>query len=376
MNYQASTQASVKLNNQRLILDLLIAEGALSRANIAKRINSSKPTVSKNVDELLTDGKLIEVGKSDNSVGKKGILVDVNRHYKYVLGMDLSKNHFRVVISDLRHNWVHYVKHEIDSDLENPDALLDQFFEEANMDIRKIGQIVISYPGVVGHNDQFYLTNLAFKEVFLNNLTMYLKKKFTVPITIRNDLNLSVLTEKAFGNNSDKKNICLISCDVGVGLGIIINHALYEGDRNAAGEIGFVLPTQHSDGRHYTLEERIGIYALLRRYKKETDKTIDFEGLCQLIQEEDETATSIYRSVLDNLLVAITNVASILDIETVIGTGRLFHLKEDMYVELNEMLQKVTPFETYIYESTIYKKALKGAILVGIDQVISDMVTE
>lgn len=70
MKYQGSTQSNVKLKNQELILKLLLAEGPMTRADLAKKMNSSKPTISKNVEDLLVEKKVIEIGKDDNMVGK------------------------------------------------------------------------------------------------------------------------------------------------------------------------------------------------------------------------------------------------------------------------------------------------------------------
>lgn len=74
------------------------------------------------------------------------------------------------------------------------------------------------------------------------------------------------------------------------------------------------------------------------------------------------------------MAVAITNVASVLDIQTVIVTGRLFDLKKTIIEDINEKVKFMTPFETDIHLTVINRKALKGAIIVGTESIIDGMI--
>jgi DNA-binding Lrp family transcriptional regulator len=56
--------------NKNLIVDIIRKEGPISRADIAKRLCLSKPSVSNNVAELLKAGIVMEVGPGNNSIEK------------------------------------------------------------------------------------------------------------------------------------------------------------------------------------------------------------------------------------------------------------------------------------------------------------------
>jgi len=393
MDYKASTQTNVKLKNQRIILNLLLNEGQMTRAELAKKMNSSKPTVSKNVEDLLNDKKIREVGKDDNLIGKKGTLLDINADYGHVLAIDLSKNKFRVAVANLKMERIHYFSESIDhyftdESLEQVNVLklLNEFLKKEQVDIKKLLIATIAFPGVVGHNDLVYLTNMKFREVLLNQLTPYIKNDLGIQLIVKNDINLATVAEKRYGNYADVKNLYLLSADVGVGVGIIINHQLYEGDRNAAGEVGFVLPVQHKDGRYYTLEERIGVHTILKRFlekrSKDGDDEIsfknrpeeDFDFLLKGIESGDPVASEIYEEVLEDVAVAITNIASVLDIKHVVVDGRMFKLKSNMLEDLNRLVSRMTPFDTLVSYSTQEGVSLQGAIVVGAQTLISSLV--
>lgn len=381
MDYQANTQSTIKQNNQKIILHLLVNEGPMSRAELAKKMNSSKPTISKNVEELILENKIIEVGKGDNLVGKKGMLLDVNPKYGYVLAIDLSKNMFNAVLANLRNEWIYEYSQSIEEWFEEDSqgsftalSLLQEFFEGNKIDLSKIMLVSIAYPGVVGHNDSVYLTNLKFKENLLSELIPFIKNVLQKPLIIKNDINLAAIAEKRYGRFTQMENLYLLSADVGVGLGIIIKHQLYEGDRNAAGEVGFVLPLQRKNGQYYTLEDRVSIHALTKRYTKIKGKPTDFEMLLADIKSGKNKALNLYEDIINDVSVAVSNIASILDIKTVILEGRLFDLKENMVEELNAQIKKMTPFETVVTRTTLQKKSLIGAVIVGVEVLIDKMI--
>lgn len=381
MKYQASTQSNVKLKNQEIILQLLLAEGPMTRADLAKKMNSSKPTISKNVEELLGDKKILEVGKDDNLVGKKGMLIDINADYTYVLALDLSKNQFRAVIANLKEEWLATSRTPLDKYLSEGNdfevdvlGILENFIKDSQVALNKISQVTLSYSGVVGHNDELYLTNLKYKETLLNQLKPFIKEKLQKPLTIKNDINLAAMAEKKYGRFSNVDNMYLFSADIGVGVGMIIHNELYEGDRNAAGEVGFVLPVQHKDGRYYTIEERVSLHALAGRYRSAKGPDKNYEDLIRGVAEHDEDALFIYEDVLEDLSVTMTNIASILDIKTVVVTGRLFDLSDSMIDDLNGRIARMTPFDTIVTKTNLDQMSLRGAVALGVGKVIEGLV--
>jgi predicted NBD/HSP70 family sugar kinase len=318
MDYQARTQSNVKLKNQQIILQLLINEGSMTRADLAKKMRSSKPTISKNVEELIKDHKVIEAGKDDNLVGKKGVLLDINADYGYVLALDLSKNQFRAVLANLKEEWLATSRTSLDEYLLEGSEfevdilqILKNFIKDSKVPQEKILQVTLSYSGVVGHNDELYLTNLKYKETLLNQLVPFVRNELMKPLLIKNDINLAALAEKKYGRFSDSENMYLLSADIGVGVGIIIHNELYEGDRNAAGEVGFVLPVQHRDGRYLTIEERVSLHTLAVRYRAIKGPKMKYENLSADVEAGDSEAIAIYEDVLEDLSVTITNIASI-----------------------------------------------------------------
>ncbi len=373
--YEARTQSHVKIDNQRLILTMLYEQGPMSRADLAKALNSSKPTVSKNVEGLLEDQRIIEIGKADNMVGKKAMLLDVNADYGYVLALDLSKHRIRCVISNLKGEWLHKIIEPLIDGFDIT-GMIDEFLRTCKVESSKVRRVIIAYPGVVGHNNAYYLTNVEQKEILLKKLIQDVETRFNMQPLVKNDVNLGVIAERQYGPHQSHSNLYYISGDIGIGSGIILNGKLFEGDRNAAGEIGFILPSAKVEGEYHTLEERICIQALTDRYNRRMNLEGDFDDFCHAVRNDEPKALSLYEEVLSGFSMAITNVASILDIKYIVVTGRLFLIKDEMVSELQKMISDMTPFETNLELSAIEEATLNGAVFVGIKAMIADMFEE
>ncbi|PKM51381.1 MAG: hypothetical protein CVV02_07185 [Firmicutes bacterium HGW-Firmicutes-7] len=374
MLLSANTQIDVKINNQKLIIEYLLSKGPASRADIAKALNTSKPTISKNVDELIRQNIIVELGKADNQLGKKGTFIDINKEYGYILSIDLSKNSMRLSVNNLTGETKGFQKYSYNIDIE------DEHILRSIMDLSKVSKdlilkIIIAYPGVVGHNGQYYLSNLKQKEVKMKGFLDYIKCQFNCEIIVKNDINLALIAEKAYNHQIIKGNLYYISFETGVGSGIMINGQLYEGDRNAAGEVGFIIPSQIKTTTTYkTLEELVSINAILERYKSLTDDEISIETFKKKLLKKEEIAQRLYHEIVETISIAISNVTAILDIENVIIAGAVLNINPSMAMDIQALVNQTSPLKAEIIKSELEQPALKGCIYLGTQEVIKSLI--
>jgi len=92
----------VKMNNRAQILNQL-KDGRKSRKDIAERINLTPAAVTILVNELMQEGSIIESNQIDvsGSVGRKKIFIELNRNYKYTIGIRIESDLVSVGIADL-----------------------------------------------------------------------------------------------------------------------------------------------------------------------------------------------------------------------------------------------------------------------------------
>lgn len=385
----AGNQSMVKKNNQRAIVNYLISNGATSRADLAKMLKVSKPTISKNTSDLIDKEILVEVGKGDNELGKKSILVDFNRKHKYVLGMDISKRRFKIALGDLVCN----IKDILDIEYNHPDdidftSFIEGFLETHNISISDIAIIGISYPGIISNGEVPNILSEKVNQIKLDKLMNALTTLFDISIIIKNDINLAIMGERVKCNLMDIDNLLYISVDVGVGAGLIINGKLYEGDRKGAGEIGFTVPNINIDGKYTNIEDIVSKTGIIKMIKNDFEYIEDslIYSLCegnidnvsidifsQALEKNDKYSINLINKISKYIGVTIANITSLLDIENVIISGDIPLLHKSIITKINEVVSNLVPFHTNVNISHTKHSSLVGAVEVAVERTIENI---
>lgn len=96
---------SITTKNRIQILQLLQEDGAISRIDIAKKMNITKAAVTLITNEMIRDGILYERGiqpQSQLSRGRRKILLDINENYKLALGIVFDNDSLLIGLTNLR----------------------------------------------------------------------------------------------------------------------------------------------------------------------------------------------------------------------------------------------------------------------------------
>src|SRR4051812_21204983 len=87
--------------NERRVLEAVLREGAISRAQLARETGLSKPTVSLALARLEDAGLLREVGRTSGGRGATALLYDLDPRSGHVLAVDVGRRWVRVVLGDI-----------------------------------------------------------------------------------------------------------------------------------------------------------------------------------------------------------------------------------------------------------------------------------
>lgn len=119
----------------------------------------------------------------------------------------------------------------------------------------------------------------SWKEVALRELV---EQRYKLPVYLNNDANCFALGEKIFGKGRNHENFIGLTIGTGIGMGIIINNALYNGILCGAGEVG-MLP--YKDG---IIEEYSSSFFFSKNYHQSA------EELSRSAAKGDENALQAY----------------------------------------------------------------------------------
>ena len=120
------------------ILGLCINEGAYSIADLSKELNTSIPTITKLVGELIDGGFLEDLGKLGTSGGRRPSIYGLNPSAGYIIGTDVRRNHISIAVSDFKGKIIDY-KDDIPFRLESTEQSFKELCIILHRHIAKLG---------------------------------------------------------------------------------------------------------------------------------------------------------------------------------------------------------------------------------------------
>lgn len=307
--------------NTHLVLETIINQASISRASTAKHLGLTKATVSAIVQDLINRKLVIEIGSDDTSLGRKPILLSLNKKAGYAVSIDLGVDTISALVSDLAGEdcslkQIRTPKNTfgIVNEMIN---LIESMKLPTDAPYGLVG-ITLGIHGVTDHNQVSFA---PYYNLSGANLAEGLGQHFGVPIYMENEANLSVIGEKTF--QYDYSHIANISVHSGIGLGIIINDQLYTGYNGRAGEFGHTIVEidgiQCPCGNHGCLEQYVSERALLHEYARAKNiADIDFATFARMLEENDPIAQQVMDHFVKYMSVGINNILNAYNPEIVI----------------------------------------------------------
>jgi predicted NBD/HSP70 family sugar kinase len=331
---QSDPPASPALRQQsvRLVVERLLRDRSVSRAEIARSTGLSKQTISEVMRDLERDGWVHEDGQIQGTVGRSAITYALRPDAAFVLGIDLGGTKLHVALADLQGATV--------AESIEPTAgaggaavitqigrMTDTLLQRAGVSAQRLRGGVMGSPGIVDPASGGIL--IAPNIAGLDKLDMRaaLRARLGIDITIENDVNLAAIGEHWRGNSGRARSFAFIAVGTGIGMGIFAEGHLVRGARGAAGEIAYLpLGGDPYDARGLrlgTLETSIASAGIIARYAGlggspgSTARDV-FDRL-----ETDEAARITIDEVGRLITTAILAVHAILDPELVILGGSI-----------------------------------------------------
>lgn len=355
MAYRLTITASdMREINRSAILETIRRESPISRTAIAERLKVSLPTVMRIVDELVEEGFVRLQGSTEWSGGRRRPLLEFNAGGFVILGVDMGGMKMYGAISDLGGN----ILDEVDMGLygESPEGnygrlcnLIDTLLDSPKLEGRRVRGIGVGAPGITRHRDGIvkWSYSLKWRDFPLKER---LTKRYKLPITVDNDVNLSAMGELWFGAGQDVQNMILVAVGTGIGAGIIIDGTLYRGGSEASGEIGNFLPGTGFLGKDYqdfgaleSVASDTGIVAHARASLRAERDPAGLEALTAddvfiAARQGQEWALSIISEAIDYLAIAVANLTVSFDPELIVLGGSVSPFADLL---VNPILQRI-----------------------------------
>ncbi len=218
-------------------------QNMLSCSDISERIEKSVPLTTRMLNELVSEGFIVEAGLAPSTGGRKPLIYSLKPDIMYIMSVAMDQFVTSIGIMDLQNNFVTpVVKFDLPLS-ETPDALdilsenINALIERSSISKTVITGIGIGMPGFIDIEKGI---NYSFFNSKDRSITQYLEDRVDLPVFIDNDSSLIALAELRFGAGKNKKNAMVINIGWGIGLGLIMNSGLFRGNNGFAGEFSHI----------------------------------------------------------------------------------------------------------------------------------------
>ncbi|WP_225729098.1 MULTISPECIES: ROK family transcriptional regulator [unclassified Nocardia] len=231
--------------NDRAALELLLANGPLSRTQLGTLTGLSKPTASQLLFRLEAAGLVVPVGTAAGGPGPNAQLYQVNPAAGYVAGLDVTNTEVRIAVADITGTTL--AEHRVSSrrwaaaeTIPHVAQAVSETVKLAGLADDALSDVVIGIGGALdpatgrlryaAHRPGWHSPTL------LDDLT----SAIGAPVMIENDVNLAAVAEQIHGSAQGCEDFVLLWADAGVGAAIVIAGQLYRGFTGGAGEVGYM----------------------------------------------------------------------------------------------------------------------------------------
>ncbi len=329
------------------MLGLLQERRELTKPEISATLGKSIPAVTAHLRALAREGYVEESGSAGSTGGRRPIIVRFRPRARYLLAADVRPGELRTVLTDLdtrvlREQAVPLRRKR--SAQQMIVSLVDAFraVMPGESDPTRVVGAGLSLPGTV-HPEQLvmeFAPNLGLRNISFGGL----EAELGIPIRLENEANAAALAEFHLGRYRGARHLIYVSVIQGIGVGIILNGALYRGAHGNAGEFGHMTYVpggrRCSCGRRGCWERYASERALPDEYRESggAGTVRSFVDLTRRIDRGDRAAISALEAIVGNLATGVGSLVAGFDPDLLVIGGGIVGFHDMVVTRIRERL--------------------------------------
>lgn len=346
---------------KKQIIALCINEGDYSIADLSKELNTSIPTITKLVGELIEEGFLVDMGKQGTNGGRRPSIYGLNPSAGYFVGTEVRRRSISIAVTNFKGQLLEY-QEEVPFTLMNSEA---SFKELCSYILDMLGKVDMAPEDVLAYG--FNLSGRVNNETgycfsyFIGEdrpIASFLEDELKRPVYVENDSRAMTYGEYICGVANDEDDMLFINVSWGLGMGMVSDGKLSYGKSGFSGEIGH-FPLLDNDqichcGKTGCLETGASGSALHRIFmeklaegrasllsdKHSEGKDITLDDILNAVNEEDVLAIEVVEEIGSVLGRAIAGLINIFNPELVVIGGIVSKVKEYLLLPIKSAIQK------------------------------------
>ena len=367
---------------KKRIIALCINEDGYSIADLSKELNTSIPTITKLVGELMEEGFLVDMGKLGTNGGRRPSIYGLNPSAGYFVGTDVKKNSISIAVTNFKGQTVDYLE-ELAFTVQNSEssfrelcATIKKYLSDNGIDPTEVLAYGVNLTGRVNNETGYCFSYFIGED---KPIASVLEAELDKPVYVENDSRAMTYGEYICGTSNGVRNMLYLNVSWGLGMGMIVDGKLSYGKSGFSGEIGH-FPLLNNNcichcGKMGCLETGASgsaVYRIFMEKLKEgrtstlSDKFnrgehIHMEEILAAVNEEDVLAIEVIEEIGTTLGRAIAGLINLFNPELIIIGGLISETKEYLLLPIRSAVQKhslnIINSDTTIKFSKLGKKA-------------------
>ena len=242
-SFRLATRSTPREVNRQIVLNLIREHQPISRAELARRMNVRRASLTQIVRELLTAGDVEETGTAASARGRRPTLLRVRTSGRLAVAVDVRPGRTSVALADFAGQ---VLSRDGFATPERPEALASELAARVNAilgsqhaaDCRGVGIVV---PGMVDRRTGrvLYAPRLGWRNAHVTDVIV---DQTTLPVYVESAPIACALARlwSLTGKTRAVNNFAYVSVSDGVGVGIVNRGEVLRGETHTAGELGHV----------------------------------------------------------------------------------------------------------------------------------------
>lgn len=344
--------------NKSLVLNVVRQEGPISRAQIAKKTQITRATVSDIVNDLLQEQAIFEEGEDNSSVGRKGILLKYNASLGFGVGIDIGGTKISLALFDvnaevLTHKRIPTFRVGTNEEfIRELVAAIRLFIAENDRDPAGLQVVGIATPGIVDYKAGIVVEGSPNLPGWENlDLCAKITELMGVPAVLENDVRAALIGEVWKGQCQDVQSAILIAIGTGIGSALLMDGNIIRGFGNAAGEIGYMMFERSHLARDWdnkgcfeTLASGSGLAGRMADFGPAPGQAPDPTAvdIFEAARKGDPASAKLIDEFVDYVSISALNMIAVVNPEKILLMGGVSNASDVFLERVNENIKRHT----------------------------------
>jgi len=333
-----------------------IAErGIVSKADLLHYFSMKSSTMTRLLEEMVSDRLILASGFGPSSGGRKPILYETNPDFGYFFGLEISRYYSTLGFFDARMNLKSITRWRMDEAM-TPECLIDHVHRNMKAFLHdhgiEPGQVLGVGIGAVGPLDResgiilrpLHFASRGWSDVYICRM---IEERTGFPAQLENGANTALMGEQWAMRMMQPQHMLYVHAGVGLRSAMMSNGQIIQGSIDMEGAIGQMIvqsdgPRLSDNGNYGALEAFATVQALEKQAQAQAKmgrgnwsvahpNKIRYDDLLQALRQGNPHTQELFQQAASYLGIGLANMINMFHPDTIILGGTLINSNESFY---------------------------------------------